>query len=136
MPPIRYQSGRSHRVHSRQQQNIHKKVIGYAATAIGAVVASLPWLNKEPMYDSLYTGEMRMQELLAGHDQRFYFAFGMTKEVFLKLKSELQDLTGFNDTRHLTMDEQLGVFLRICRSGNVTRDVQELFQRSPDTTHR
>ena len=113
-----------------------QKLAGLMAAVAAGSVVTLPGVIKEPMYDSPFTGEMRMQEFLRGHDGRFYNSFGMKKEVFFHLKYELQELAQLTDTCHLTMDEQLGIFLRLCRSGNVVRDIQEQFQRSPDTVSK
>ena len=117
-------------------ENQKRKAVLMAAALAGGIVATTPGLVKEPMYDSVYTGEIRMQELIRGHDKRFYNSFGMTKDVYYQLKLDLQELVNFVPTQHMSMDEQLGIFLCVCRSGFGTRDIQELFQRSPDTVHK
>lgn len=115
-----------------------KKKAALLAALAGAfsVQALAPHIIKTPMYDSARTGEHYIQELLSGHPERFYNEIGMSKHVFRKLKTELEIYAGFSDTKHLTMEEQLGLFLSFCRSGCGSRKVREQFQRSPDTVSK
>jgi hypothetical protein len=108
-----------------------------AAIAAGAVTNSLiPLLIKTPMYDSAFTGKAWVNELLNAHPTRFYDMMGLSKHVFYKLRHDLQVYAGFTPSRHVSMDEQLAIFLRTFRSGAGHRDMQERFQRSPDTISR
>lgn len=95
-----------------------------------------PLFNKTPMHTSILTGEGRMKELFDGHPSTFYNEFGMSKHVFMRLVQELHQFTSFNDSKYITMIEQLGIFLWICRRGASVRDTMYHFQRSPDTIHR
>ena len=129
-------SNNSHRSQVKKQEKCKKQAAGAAAALAAVAVATSSHLFKEPMYNSSFTGELRMQELLHAHDKRFYNSFGMKKDVFFHLKLDLQEYANFANTKYMTMDEQLGIFLHICCSGNTTCDIQEQFQRSPDTVHR
>jgi hypothetical protein len=104
----------------------------------GGAVASAhaPHIDKMPMYNSDKTGEDRIQELLKGHPNCFYDQFGMTRSVFHRLKRELLLYAGFSATRHVSMDEQLAIFLSTCRTGKKTRDIRLDYQRGPDTVSR
>jgi hypothetical protein len=95
-----------------------------------------PHLIKTPMYDSKLSGEDWVQELLNGHPGRFHDNLGMSKHVFRKLVHELQMYAGLDDSKHIMKEEQVAIFLRLCRTGGVTRDRQERFQRSPNTISR
>lgn len=76
---------------------------------------------------------MWLDELLAGHPERFDEQFGMSKHAFRLLSHELQLYSGLTDRRHVTADEQLATFLYFARTGSSTRILQERFQRSPST---
>jgi hypothetical protein len=45
----------------------------------------------------------------------------------------LKDKAWLGDTRYVSAEEQLAVFLRITRTGQSNREMQERFQRSGDT---
>src|ERR1700691_2507417 len=90
-------------------------------------------LIKTPMYDSALSREAWLQELLNGHPVCFHDNIGMSKHVFWKLVHELQMYAGLEDSKHVTKKEQLTIFLRLCRTGAVTCDIQKHFQRGPET---
>ncbi|OAX31065.1 hypothetical protein K503DRAFT_655222, partial [Rhizopogon vinicolor AM-OR11-026] len=56
------------------------------------------------------TGQQLLNKLLAGHHQRFYDGMGMNKHVFRALVRELIR-HGLRDTRHVSAEEQLVIFL-------------------------
>jgi hypothetical protein len=57
----------------------------------------------------------------------------MAKHVFWRLLRELQIYGGLHDTKYVTSEEQLAIFLRVCRTGATQWDMQEHFQCSPNT---
>ncbi|KLO09058.1 hypothetical protein SCHPADRAFT_834482, partial [Schizopora paradoxa] len=60
----------------------------------------------------------------------------MSKLVFRHLQRELLLYGGFSHTKHISMDEQLAIFLRLCRDGDSSHTICEGFQRSPDTVSK
>ncbi|KAI0038021.1 hypothetical protein FA95DRAFT_1450074, partial [Auriscalpium vulgare] len=70
-----------------------------------------------PQHTSILTGLGWMRELMAGHPESFYDAFGMTKPVFRQLVHELQLYGGLRSTRWLSALERLGIFLYTARTG-------------------
>jgi hypothetical protein len=58
---------------------------------------------------------------------------GVTWHVFQKLTHELQDLHGLCDSKYISADEQLAIFLHFARVGASSCMLQECFQRSGDT---
>jgi hypothetical protein len=58
---------------------------------------------------------------------------GMHKFVFRRLVRELQRKAGLCDTKHVSSEEQVAIFLRIAVTGLGNREQQERFQRSGDT---
>lgn len=89
--------------------------------------------NKVPQHTSILSGQNWIDELIDGHDGRFYNEFGMRKHVFWKLLSVLRKDAGLHDTRHVSCEEQLAIFLHYVHRGLSNRALQERFQRSPDT---
>ena len=65
---------------------------------------------KEPYHTSILSGYAWLQELLHGHPERIRTELGVHKEVFHALIRELQSM-GHGDTRYVTLEEQLAIFL-------------------------
>jgi hypothetical protein len=120
----------------QEKQRRKKKTIALLSAVVGGAVVMQYMgrhLIKTPMYDSKLSGEAWVQELLHGHPGRFHDNLGMSKYVFRKLVQELQVYAGLHDSRYITKEEQIAIFLHLCRTGAVTRDIQERFQHSADT---
>ncbi|KAG0693027.1 hypothetical protein DFH29DRAFT_816807 [Suillus ampliporus] len=69
--------------------------------------------DKTPKNTSKLTSQQRLNKLLASHPQCFYDVMGMNKHVFQALLRELIK-HGLDDTRHVSAEEQLGIFLYPC----------------------
>ena len=104
-----------------------------ALGAYASVTYTFPHIIKEPMYNSPQTGEMYIQELLAGHGDRIRDVLGLHRHVFRALVQELKMYSGLQDTRHVSAEEQLAIFLRLAHTGLGQREARERFQRSPET---
>jgi hypothetical protein len=89
--------------------------------------------DKVPQHMFILTGQDWINELIAGHDGRFYNELGMHKHVFWALLAILRRETGLGDTRHVSAEEQLAIFLHYAHRGLSNRALQERFQRSGDT---
>lgn len=87
---------------------------------------------KEPVNTSILTGHGWVQELLKGHRNRIHSELGVRKHVFLSLVDELRAM-GYTDSRHVTLEEQLAIFLWTCRTGVSIRHVGERFQHALPT---
>ena len=85
------------------------------------------------MNTSTLTGMGWLRELLTGHPVCFYDALGMPKHVFCKLVRELEVHAGLKHSRHICAEEQVAIFLRICKTGCTIRTLRERFQRGPAT---
>lgn len=57
----------------------------------------------------------------------------MTCLVFKKLSKELLDNHGLTDSKYVTADEQLAIFLYFAHHGASSRVLQEHFQQSGET---
>ena len=124
-------------IHDWQQCKLRTAAFLSAVAGGAAVIQYMtPHLIKTPMYDSKLSGEDWVQELLNGHPGRFHDNLGMSKHVFRKLVHGLQMYAGLDDSKHITKEEQVAIFLCLCQTGGVTHDIREQFQRSPDTISR
>jgi hypothetical protein len=79
---------------------------------------------------------MWIKELLAGHRDRMRQNMGMPKGVFQKLAHTLAAKITLCDSKHVKLEEALGIFLHMLVTNNTTEEEHEWFQRSPDTIHR
>ena len=75
---------------------------------------------------------MWLNELRNGHDDRIKTELGVSKEVFTKLVDVLREL-GHGDSRFVSLEEQVSIFLYMCVTGLSVRHVGERFQCSNDT---
>jgi hypothetical protein len=91
--------------------------------------------SREPYHTSRLSGEDWVIELLQGHPRRIYHELGVNKGVFRSLLAWLRT-HGHKDSRHVSLHEQLAIFLYMCRTGLSTQHVGERFQRSIETVSR
>jgi hypothetical protein len=57
----------------------------------------------------------------------------MAQHVFLRLLFELQAFSGLVNTKFVSAEEKLAIFLHFARTGCSSRNLQERFQRSAET---
>lgn len=111
-----------------------KKMVACAAALAAFVATGMNGQKSpEPKHTSHLTGQLWLEELLAGHPERFREQLGLAHHVFRKLSQVLQKSHGLRDSRHVSADEQLAIFLHFARTGLSSRMLQERFQRSGDT---
>ena len=65
-----------------------------------------------------------------------YQMFRMKPHVFLQLRNVLQHTYELQHTRHIRLEELVGMCLMILRQGECNMLVQERFQHSSETIHR
>lgn len=94
-----------------------------------------PTRTKEPYHMSVLTGEGWLLELMAEHPERIHCELGVRLHVFTKLLAQLRRL-GHTNTRAVSLEEQVAIFLYTCITGLTTRHVGERFQRSTSTISR
>lgn len=88
-----------------------------------------------PYHTSILSGHQWVLELITGHPDRIRSELGVRKEVFLHLILELRQ-AGHVDSKHVTLEEQVAIFLYTCVTGLTVRHVGERFQRSGSTISR
>ena len=87
---------------------------------------------KEPYHTSILSGYAWVQELLHGYPKCIHTELGVHKELFLALVEELQSM-GHEDTKNVTLQEQLAIFLYISVTGLSIRHAAEQFQHANAT---
>jgi len=88
--------------------------------------------DPELYHTSALTGQAWVLELLTGHPQCIRCELGMHRHVFVTLIEQLRAF-GHTDSQHVSLEEQLSIFLYTCVTGLTIRHVGEQFQRSNDT---
>jgi hypothetical protein len=99
-----------------------------AVMAAAAIVTSIP-PPKTPVCTSILTGEKWLKEMLQS-PTCISKNLGMTHPVFKKLSKELQHNHGLTDSKFVTIDEQLAIFLYFACLGASSCVLQERFQQS------
>ena len=97
---------------------------------------TVAYLIKEPCHTSVFTGEIWVQELLHGNDRRFRNSFRMNKFTYQTIKTMLVKRGLLQPTKHITVDEQVAIFLFIVGGAASNRCAQERFQRSGSTINK
>jgi hypothetical protein len=112
-----------------------RKSLSLIATMAGIAVVTPLLLSspRVPMHTSILTGRAWLDELLVGHPERFKRQLGVAKHVFHRLSKELQQLSGLCNSKYVTADEQLAIFLHLARTGDSNRMLQERFQCGGET---
>jgi hypothetical protein len=88
-------------------------------------------------HDSILTGEKWLAELLQSPNRhRFYEQLGLHKETFLELVRELENLYLIKQSRFMSTEEQVAIFLYSVVTNLSNRKVSERFQRSGETISR
>jgi hypothetical protein len=86
----------------------------------------------EPYHTSALSGQDWVMELILGHPEHMRCELGMRADVFHSLIVELCTL-GHANSRYVSLEELLAIFLYTCVMGLTVCHVGERFQRSNDT---
>jgi hypothetical protein len=123
----------------QNRPHVQQRIIQYAVLllsilihASGALVVAMYPRDPEPYHTSALSGEAWVIELLIGHPERIRCELGMHAHVFAKLISELRTL-GYSDSKFVSLEEQLAIFLYASVTGLSIRHIGERFQRSNAT---
>lgn len=102
------------------------------------VPAILQCLNdeKRPVHTSEYTGAKKMKEILEGHESWCKSEFRMEPEIFKATCNYLRREGLLRDTRRVTIEEQLGMFLFMISHNASNERLKKTFQHSGETVHR
>ena len=110
-----------------------------ATAAISAAFAvidySQTYYDKTPYHDSALTGAAWVCELLGGHPKNIHKELGVQKHVFRAIIIALQ-IAGYMQSKFVTLEEQLAIFLYTCVTGLSLGHVCERFQRATETASK
>lgn len=117
-----------------------QRIICYAALIASIIITTTTNILqnmyiRKPYHTSALSGEAWVLELLCGHPNRIHTELGVSLEVYNNLIEELRHL-GYNNSRYVSLEEQLAIFLYMCVTSLTIRHVGERFQRSNDTISR
>ncbi|KAF9230075.1 hypothetical protein BU15DRAFT_57622 [Melanogaster broomeanus] len=85
-----------------------------------------------PYHTSILSGQQWVLELLDGHPGCIRCELGMHCHVFIQLICELWEL-GHCNSRFVSLEDQVAIFLYMSVMGLTTRHVAERFQWATDT---
>nr|KAJ0202523.1 hypothetical protein LSAT_V11C500264830 [Lactuca sativa] len=89
-----------------------------------------------PCHTSDRTWNMFINEVLNGHPRRCYEMFRLHVPVFRQLCADLATNYGLQQTRNISIEESVGIFLMTLAHGCSNKFVQEFFNHSGETIHR
>ena len=110
------------------------QLMGLAGYAAGMCVLEMAetQYSKQPYHTCPFRGIDWVRDLLDGHPDRIHHELGVRRHIFNLLFRVLQKL-GYTDSKHVTLEEQLAIFLYSSVTGLSSRHVGERFQRSHKT---
>ncbi|RWR77284.1 putative nuclease HARBI1 [Cinnamomum micranthum f. kanehirae] len=114
-------------INARRREQVKLNMLTVAAVA-GWYIDT--YLDKRPCRDSALSGAAYVNELLIGHLERFRQVCRMERPIFMKLCNVIRSKNLLCDTRDITLEEQLIMFLFTIGHNAVNRQVQERFQHS------
>ncbi len=125
--------------HDNQQQRIRERLrliatllVSIILAATTAILESYSKKPAEPYHTSILTGDAWVIELLIGHPERIRCELGVHRHVFMELVSVLREM-GHSNSKFVSLEEQLAIFLYACVTGLTIRHIGERFQRSNET---
>ena len=125
--------------HIQMRRRLHQLIIIFLSIIVTATAAVVQLLDsnpgREPYHTSILTGEGWVMELLGGHPDRICCELGMSLGVFSDLISDLR-AKGHGNSKHVSLEEQLAIFLYAVVTGLTVRHLGEQFQRSNETISR
>ena len=120
---------------SQARMNLHCTILVTITLQLSLLIPTLLRLifcyhMKEPYHTSIFSGYAWVQELLNGHPEHICTELGVHKEVYYALIEELQSM-GHGDTRYVTLEKQLAIFLYTSVTGLTTSGKRGLVLEKP-----
>ena len=84
-----------------------------------------------PIICQLFLGEAWVIELLIGHPDQIHCELEVRTHIFVKLVNKLHEFE-HKDSRFISLEEQLSIFLYMSVTGLTIQHTGEQFQRSND----
>ena len=95
----------------------------------------MKYIDKQPCIDSDQTSYKWLMNCLTGNEAKRHQMFRMKPYIFLQLCNVLQHRYGLRHTRHIRLEESVGICLTILGQETCNKLVQETFQHSCETFH-
>jgi hypothetical protein len=86
--------------------------------------------KKKPIHNSVRNGATYIHETLTGHEALYKRRFHMERQIFEALVRRLSENNRLADSRYLSVEEQLGIFLYAVLKNASNRTLQDTFQHS------
>lgn len=122
--------------YERRRRLARQRLGMQVSTILTYILSVLAYLTNEliptPYHTSALTGQAWVLELMTGHPGRIRCELGVSAQVFSALVAYLQEI-GITRSKHVSLEEQLAIFLYISVTGLTIRHVGERFQRSNET---
>ncbi|WVZ52286.1 hypothetical protein U9M48_003362, partial [Paspalum notatum var. saurae] len=114
--------------------------VACAATTTSLVLHRSPSSSsteeKEPIHTSSLTGAKKVREILEGHESWCKSEFRMEPAIFKATTNFLRRENLLRDTRGVTIEEQLGMFMYMISHNASNQMLQKAFQQSGETIYR
>lgn len=91
--------------------------------------------DRPPLHRNRLRGEQLIQEWLQ-QPLLLYRATGLQLITFLNLVHWIRTETELDNTRNMTLEERVAIFLYICRHGSGHDNAEDTFGRAADTVSR
>ncbi|WVZ70489.1 hypothetical protein U9M48_019151 [Paspalum notatum var. saurae] len=98
--------------------------------------AIIPYLSEEKEHIHTLTGAKKDREILKAHESWCKSEFRMEPTIFKARANFLRRESLLRDTRGVTVEEQLGMFMYMISHNASNQMLQKTFQRSGETIHR
>jgi hypothetical protein len=92
--------------------------------------------DKIPMHTSRLPGGLYVNEILTGHESLCKRQFRMEADIFRALISKLREKKLLADSREVSLEEKVAIFLYAVPKNASNQTLQDRFQRSPETISR
>lgn len=119
----------------RQRSQNEDELIFFVLPTIEEGSSSQPY-KKKPIHNSVRNGVTFIHETLTGHEALSKRRFHMEREIFEALVQKLREENLLADSRYLSVEEQLGIFLYAVSKNASNRTLQDQFQHSGETISR
>ena len=108
--------------------------IGLIALVVGQYASAC--FRFEEFFTDRHRGALLTQELLHGHERRFFESTRMNPETFDNLLHWLRMNTPLSGSKYIELDEKVMIFLHIVGHGASMRNAGSLFCHSNETISR
>ena len=100
------------------------------------VLPTIVGTEKKPMHTSRLPGGLYVNEILTGHESLCKRQFRMEVDIFHALVQKLREKKLLGDSREVSLEEKVAIFLYAVAKNASNRTLQDRFQHSPETISR